>query len=125
VLERFPRLQIVSAENNVGWLPFVIQRWDQAFESFRYMYPTPLALPPSEYFRRQVSATYIDDPLAVKYRHEVGIDRVMWSSDYPHTASTWPRSQELIERDFKEVPAEEKWKIVRENVTRLYGLDLA
>ena len=46
VLERFPRLKIVSAENNVSWLPFVIQRWDQAFEAFRYMYPTPLALPP-------------------------------------------------------------------------------
>ncbi len=49
----------------------------------------------------------------------------MWSSDYPHTASTWPHSQELIERDFKDVPPEEKWKIVRENVTMLYGLDLA
>ena len=83
VLERFPRLKIVSAENNVSWLPFVIQRWDQAFEAFRYMYPTPLALPPSEYFRRQVSATYIDDPLAVQYRHEVGIDHVMWSSNFP------------------------------------------
>ena len=125
VLERFPRLKIVSAENNVGWLPFVIQRWDQAFEAFRYMYPTPLTLPPSEYFRRQVWATYIDDPLAVKYRHQVGIDNVMWSSDYPHTASTWPHSQELVERDFKDVPGEEKWKIVRENVTRLYRLDLA
>lgn len=61
----------------------------------------------------------------MEYRHQVGIDNVMWSSDYPHTASTWPHSQELIERDFKGVPGEEKWKIVRENVTRLYGLDLA
>jgi len=55
----------------------------------------------------------------------VGIDNVMWSSDYPYTASTWPRSQELVERDFKDVPDTDKWKIVRENVTRLYDLDLA
>ena len=61
----------------------------------------------------------------MQYRHKVGIDNVMWSSDYPHTASTWPRSQELVERDFKDVPDTDKWKIVRENVTRLYDLDLA
>lgn len=49
----------------------------------------------------------------------------MWSSDYPHTASTWPHSQEMSARDFKDVPAEEQWKIVRENATKLYDLDLA
>jgi predicted TIM-barrel fold metal-dependent hydrolase len=124
VLERFPRLQLVSAENEVSWLPFVIQRWDQAFEDFRYMYPTSLTLRPSEYFRRQVHATFIDDPLGVRYRHQVGIDNVMWSSDYPHTASTWPHSQEVIARDFAEVPDDEKWKIVRHNVTRLYNLEV-
>jgi uncharacterized protein len=48
----------------------------------------------------------------------------MWSSDYPHTASTWPHSQDIIARDFKAAPEEEKWKIVRENVIALYDLDL-
>ena len=125
VLERFSGLKLVSAENNVGWLPFVIQRWDQAQESSRYMHPTPLKLKPSEYFHRQVSATFIDDSVGVENRHQIGIDNIMWSSDYPHTASTWPQSQEVIARDFKDVPAAEKWKIVRENVTQLYELDLA
>ncbi len=124
VLERFSGLKLVSAENNVGWLPFVIQRWDQAQESSRYMHPTPLKLKPSEYFHRQVSATFIDDSVGVENRHQIGIDNIMWSSDYPHTASTWPQSQEVIARDFKDVPAAEKWKIVRENVTQLYELDL-
>ena len=125
VLERFPRLKVVSAENEVGWLPFVIQRWDQAFDDFQYMYPTPLKLKPSEYFRRQIYATFIDDPLGVKNRYQVGIENVMWSSDYPHTASTWPHSQEIIARDFAGVPEAEKWKIVRKNVTGLYNLELA
>jgi predicted TIM-barrel fold metal-dependent hydrolase len=48
----------------------------------------------------------------------------MWSSDYPHTASTWPHSRDIIERDFKEVSEVEKRKIVRENVAQLYGFDL-
>jgi predicted TIM-barrel fold metal-dependent hydrolase len=125
VLERFPGLKLVSAENNVGWLPCVIQRWDQAQESARYMHPAPLQLKPSEYFQRQIYATFIDDPVGVMHRHAIGVENIMWSSDYPHTASTWPHSQEVIARDFKDVPAEEKWEIVRENVTKLYDLDLA
>lgn len=125
VLERFPALKLVSAENNVGWLPFTIQRWDQAQQSARYMHPTDLKLKPSEYFQRQIYATFIDDPVGVRIRHEVGVDNIMWSSDYPHTASTWPHSQDVIARDFKDVPAAEKWKIVRQNTIKLYDLDLA
>jgi len=124
VLERFPGLRLVSAENEVSWLPFVIQRWDQAFDDYRHMYPTPLALRPSEYFHRQVSATFIDDPLGVQYRHQVGTDNMMWSSDYPHTVSTWPHSQEVIARDFAGVSAEERRQITRDNAVRLYGLDV-
>ena len=125
VLERFPGLKLVSAENNIGWLPYVVQAWDRAYETSRYMDSSPLKLKPSEYFHRQVYATYIDDPVGVADRHQIGIDNIMWSSDYPHTASTWPHSQDIVARDFKDVPAEEKWKIVRENVTKLYELDLA
>jgi predicted TIM-barrel fold metal-dependent hydrolase len=125
VLERFPGLKLVSAENNVGWLPYVVQAWDRAYETSRYMDSSPLKLKPSAYFHRQVYATYIDDPVGVADRHQIGIDNIMWSSDYPHTASTWPHSQDIVARDFKDVPAEEKWKIVRENVTKLYELDLA
>jgi predicted TIM-barrel fold metal-dependent hydrolase len=125
VLERFPGLKLVSAENNVGWLPYVVQRWDQAYETSRYLDTNPLKLKPSEYFQRQVYATYIDDPVGVADRHQIGVDNIMWSSDYPHTASTWPHSQEIVGRDFKDVPDEEKWKIVRQNVTALYALDLA
>ena len=55
----------------------------------------------------------------------IGVDNIMWSSDYPHTASTWPRSRAVIERDFKDVDEEERWKILRGNVAKLYGFDLA
>src|SRR5881296_4265789 len=57
VLERFPHLKLVSAENEVGWVPFFLQRLDQAQEEYRYLYPAPLSLKPTEYFRRQVFAT--------------------------------------------------------------------
>jgi predicted TIM-barrel fold metal-dependent hydrolase len=129
VLERFPRLKIVSAENNCGWLPYYLQRVDRAFARFGPSgtvtpWPTKLTLKPSEYFQRQMYCTFIDDPFGVASRHWIGVDNIMWSSDYPHTASTWPRSRAVIDRDFKDVSEDEKWKIVRGNAAKLYGFDL-
>ena len=129
VLERFPRLKIVSAENNCGWLPYYLQRMDRGFARFGPSgtvtpWPTKLTLKPSEYFRRQMYCTFIDDSFGVASRHWIGVDNVMWSSDYPHTASTWPHSRDIIARDFKDVSEVEKRKIVRENVAQLYGFDL-
>jgi predicted TIM-barrel fold metal-dependent hydrolase len=114
-----------SAENEVGWLPFFLQKLDQAQDEYRYLYPAPLKLKPIEYFRRQIFATFIDDPVGVATREFIGVNNIMWSSDYPHTVSTWPHSREVIERDFKGVPESEKRQIVCENVARLYGLALA
>jgi predicted TIM-barrel fold metal-dependent hydrolase len=124
VLERFPRLRFVSAENEVGWLPFFLQKLDQANDEYRYLYPTTLTMKPSEYFRRQIYATFIDDPVGVSCRHLIGVDNIMWSSDYPHTVSTWPNSQEVVARDFRGVPAGETRKVVWENAAQLYGFEV-
>jgi uncharacterized protein len=124
VLERFPELQIVSAENNCGWLPYYLQRMDRTFERGRYAAGFALKLKPSEYFQRQMHCTYIDDYVGVANRDFVGVDKLMWSSDYPHQASSWPHSQEVVARDFKEASAEDRFKITRGNVAKLYGFDL-
>ena len=124
VLERFPSLKFVSAENEAGWLPFLMQKLDQKQDEYRYLYPTPMTLKASEYFRRQVYATFIDDPVGVAGRQHISADNIMWSSDYPHTVSTWPNSREVVERDLMGVPEDEKEKIIRGNAARLYGLDL-
>jgi len=124
VLECFPRLKCVSAENEVGWLTFFLQTLDQAQDEDRYLYPSPLTMKPSEYFRRQCYATFIDDPVGVATRHFIGADNIMWSSGYPHTVSTWPHSQEVVARDFQGVPEKEKWQMVRNNAMALYSLDL-
>ncbi len=123
VLERFPRLQIVSAENNCGWIPYYLQRMDRAFERNRFAAGYKLSLKPSEYFARQIWCTYIDDYVGVASRRFIGADRMMWSSDYPHQASSWPHSQEVVARDFKDASEDDRFKITRGNVARLYGFD--
>ncbi|MGH7056115.1 MAG: amidohydrolase family protein [Stellaceae bacterium] len=124
VLDRFPGLQIVSAENNCGWIPYYLQRMDRLFERNRVASGFTIKLKPSEYFRRQMWCTYIDDYVGVQSRRFIGVDRMMWSSDYPHQASSWPHSQEVVARDFAEASAEDRFRITRGNVARLYGFAL-
>jgi predicted TIM-barrel fold metal-dependent hydrolase len=121
VLDRFPRLQIVSAENNLGWIPYYLQRMDRVAKRGRGSGTVKIELTPSEYFQRQMWATYIDDFVGVQSRKFIGVDKIMWSSDYPHQASTWPHSQEVVARDFADATEDEIFKITRGNVARLYG----
>jgi predicted TIM-barrel fold metal-dependent hydrolase len=123
VLERFPALQLVSVESQAGWIPYFLQRLDRAGKTRRDNFETRLTMAPREYFHRQVYATYIDDPQAIAGLEQIGADNLLWSSDYPHNASTWPRSQEVVERDFGHLAANVRRKVVRDNVRNLYQLD--
>ena len=122
-LQRFPALQIVSAENDIGWLGHYLQRLDHSYEKYRFLEEGDV-IPelPSFYFRRQVYATFQDDRIGVVTRQDIGIENLMWASDFPHSDSTWPDSREVIERDFSGVPEAERSQIVADNCARLYGI---
>ncbi len=122
VLERFPKLIVVSAENDSGWLPHYMYRADHAWEKFRFFEKEPLPMPPSEYIKRQLYATFQDDPIGPSTWDYFGADNYMWASDFPHTDSTWPHSQEVIKKDFAKVPPEVTQKIVADNAIRLYRM---
>ena len=93
VFERFSRLKIVSAENDVGWLPHFMYRLDHADEKFGAMIAQLLPHRPSEYVRRQLWAAFLDDPIGPATYKLFGEDQYMWGSDFPHTDSTWPKSR--------------------------------
>ena len=122
VLERFPRLKLVSAENDVGWLPHYMYRLDHAWEKYSALTPEPLPLKPSDYMRRQLWATFQDDPVGPGTYKFFGTNNYMWASDFPHTDSTWPNSRKVIERDFAGVPDDVTRKIVYENAAKLYRI---
>jgi len=130
VLERFPGLKIVSAELNCGWLPFFLFRIDERFSAtgirFRGTpFPTKLTMKPSDYFRRQLYATFIDDGFGIAHRHDIGVDNLLWSSDFPHSATFWPKSGEKIAADFSNVGDADRQKILWDNTSKLYGFDAA
>ena len=117
ILEKFPRLKVISAELNCGWLPYFLRRMDERF-AFRGTrlhgspFSTKLTMKPSDYFRRQLYATFIDDPFGVAHRSEIGVDNLLWSSDFPHSATFWPHSREKIAKDFEGVSEDDKRKIL-------------
>jgi predicted TIM-barrel fold metal-dependent hydrolase len=123
VLERFPGLTIVSAENDVAWMAYFMWRMDMAQERLGALSGTKLALKPSEYIKRQVYATFINEPVFVSELHRYGPDNIMWSSDYPHTAATFPRSQQFIAETFGSLTPEQKRKIVHDTAARVYRLE--
>ena len=130
MLERHPGVRLVLAESGIGWIPFALERMDHEFgkylearEGWEARGGIPLTMQPSEYFRRQVWATFQDDPAGVGLLSMIGEDRVMWASDYPHPDSTWPNSQRVIAAQMAGLPEGTRRKLTRENARALYGLN--
>src|SRR5687767_8959040 len=122
VLERCPRIRLVLGEAGIGWIPYVLWRMDAEWEDqFKDL---SLTMPPSAYWRRQCWATYQTDPVGLKLIDELGADKIMWGSDFPHPDGVWPDSREYIAREMAAVPAGIQRKIVCENAAQLYGFDL-
>jgi predicted TIM-barrel fold metal-dependent hydrolase len=122
VLERFPRLKIVFVEPGVGWVAWWLYTVDDLNARQGYEFPALKELP-SFYFRRNVSLTFIDEPNVVRYAHErLGIENIMWSSDYPHPVSSWPNSQATADRMFADVSPEERELVLSGNAARVWNL---
>jgi predicted TIM-barrel fold metal-dependent hydrolase len=124
VLERFPRLKLVLVENEIGWIPWVLQQWDYYVNRFKKEKPLHLSMRPSDYFARQVFATFFNDAVGGRQLAWWGQDNLMWSNDFPHPNSTWPRSHEVIARDLGHLTPEAREKVTRTTVARLYNLSL-
>jgi predicted TIM-barrel fold metal-dependent hydrolase len=120
-LERHPGCKLVLAESGVGWLPYFLARMDLEWSAMRDQLDYAPAAPPSEIFRRQVIATFEEEPLAAELLPMVGADSCMWASDYPHTDSTFPNSLAAIEETLGTLGDEDRRKITATNCARLYG----
>ncbi len=121
-LERFPKLKIVLVEAGLGWIPYFLQRLDTMRERHGWDHYEMLPELPSFYWQRQMMATFEEDTYGVSQRHRIGVDNLMWATDYPHPDSTWPHSQKVLQTHFDDVPVDEARKMIGENAARLYGL---
>jgi predicted TIM-barrel fold metal-dependent hydrolase len=143
-LARFPELQVLVVEAGAGWLAplmdnmdfvwtpkegqdreLAARRDDEEDVSAAFGYKKggwPYPLKPSDYVRRQVKVTFMDEPAPLKYLHVTGPEPLMWGSDFPHPEGTWPRSREVTDRLFAGVDPRDKTAILGGNFAKLYGL---
>ena len=123
-MDRHPGLKFVCVENEIGWMPFMLQQWDYYWNRFKGENPISINKNPSEYFKDQFYGTFFRDTVAGHNFEWWGQDNCMWSNDYPHANSTWPDSKKYIDRDLGHLPADIRKKLVYTNVRKLYHLDV-
>jgi predicted TIM-barrel fold metal-dependent hydrolase len=123
VLDRFPDLRIYFAETNASWIPGLLYMIDDSYSIFRHWYGVDLAMAPSEYVWRHFYFGIVRDPLALRMRELLDMDRIMWGSDFPHSVSSFPESGRWLNEIFDGSPPGLRRKVLVETPCQYFGLD--
>jgi predicted TIM-barrel fold metal-dependent hydrolase len=129
LFDRFPNLRIMLAENQCGWVPFYMSQADVRYQrhiiwSERLLGYKPLKELPSYYLRNNCWWGFQIDPIGVELRYHLGVDHMVWASDFPHQESEWPNDDDVLTRNFVNVPEDEKQKMVCTNAIEFFHLDI-
>ncbi|MCU1488418.1 MAG: amidohydrolase 2 [Actinomycetia bacterium] len=123
-LSRFPTLKIAFAESQIGWMPYQLERMD-IVAAGSDAGGVKLDRPPSEIVHGRVWGCVFDDMHGLKSRDAVGLQHILFETDYPHTDGTWPDSRAVAHRLCHEagMDAEECRMFLRQNAIDCYGLE--
>ena len=122
IFQRFPTLRFVTVESGVGWFAFAAEYMDRTWEKQRFWTESKLTEKPSFYMDRNVFGSFINDRLGILNRNAPGGGNIMWSSDYPHSETSFPNSAVVISRDFEGVSETDIREIVCERARRVYNI---
>jgi len=127
VFERHPKLMLAIVEFELSWVPYVLTNMDYTYRERQgeAIYRLKDGMRPSDFFHRNVVLSFQEDAIGIRLRDVIGVDNMMWGSDYPHSESTFPQSRKILDGILAGVPDEERAKIVGGNAARVYGFDLA
>jgi predicted TIM-barrel fold metal-dependent hydrolase len=121
VLERFPALKVAFLECNCGWAPSWLQRMDRHWTQLGKMDAPLLRMKPSEYFKRQCVIGCEGDEADIGHVvQQIGDDNIVFSTDYPHSDSDFPKATQEFFR--QEMPAQSRRKILWDNCAKFYGI---
>jgi predicted TIM-barrel fold metal-dependent hydrolase len=127
VFERHPRLTLAIVEFELSWAPHLLTTMDYTYRERHEeaIYRFKDGRRPSDVFHRNVVLSFQEDAIGIRLRDVIGVDNMMWGSDYPHSESTFPRSRKILADILAGVPEDEQAKIVGGNTARVYGFDVA
>ena len=121
VPERFPNLKVVFGGSALDWVVFQIENCDHEWNTS--MLAKEGVPKPSELFRRQCYVTTWFERAGFNQLGDIGVDNILWQSEFPMGTSTYPRSAEFIKRNLAGLTEVERRKITHANATQLYRLD--
>jgi predicted TIM-barrel fold metal-dependent hydrolase len=122
VFERFPTLQLFFAETQIGWLPWAYEMADIRYERHRHWAEEvlgwkPLPKTPRDYLKEHILWGFQQDSVGVRLRDLLGVDKLIWATDFPHQELEYPCSHSVVEKNFASVPADETYQMVAGNVS--------
>ena len=126
VFDRYPNLRIGSIEHELGWIPHFLDRLDYTYtqrQDNAKWYRLKNFERPSDAFRANVFCSFQDDELGIQERSTIGVQGLMFGSDYPHSESTFPHSMEIMSERLGAIPEDERQMILLDNVSRLYAFE--
>lgn len=125
VLERYPKVKIVSVESGIGWIPFMLEALDYEWHETGSVEECALPMPPSEYFRRQVYGCFWFEKTSPKKLVEIiGEDNLLFETDFPHPTCLYPDVKGYLEEITADWSDTTKRKILRDNAAALYKIDV-
>ena len=130
VFDRFPELRFYFAETQVGWIPHFLDILDDQYDrtihwAERLVGMKKLDRKPSEYISEHFSWGFMRNIAGVRVRNQIGVENMMWATDFPHAETDWPESQDVIEEIFVGVPEDELQKMLGGNAIAYFHLDQA
>ena len=120
VFHRHPNLKVAMAEGGIGWVPYLLERADYVWNRHRFYQNVDQSTPPSELFANHIYGCFIDDVHGLNSRYDIGLSRILWEADYPHSDSNWPNSRKRAVEVFATIPDEEVRQMVETNSRALF-----
>jgi predicted TIM-barrel fold metal-dependent hydrolase len=121
ILVRFPELKCVFPETTLAWGAYTLESAEHQFGRQRYDM-AGWEVRPLEEFRRQVYLVGWYDQTGLDTRHHIGVENMLWSTNFPQATSCWPDTQAKVAQCFAKVPSDEAADILSNNATELYRL---
>ena len=124
VFDRFPELDVVFAETDFGWVPYVKEQIDNNYLRLDPVSGFGLQQLPSEYICRHFHFGYMTDTFGIRNLEYLGAERALWSNDYPHISADWPNSWRVIQSSMAGLSDADRHLVLAGNSQRLYGFGL-
>jgi predicted TIM-barrel fold metal-dependent hydrolase len=122
VFAKFPDLKVVFVEPGIAWVAWWLDTVDDMVRRQGYLFPA-ITAKPSDYFHQNIYLTFIDETLGLhRMRDVIGVENMMWSTDFPHPVTSWPNSKKIIADQFEGIPADERQLILSGNAARVWNL---